>query len=343
MTIDQSRHAATGPDLRSTTVVTALLDHGLLAAENRQQALAVVHRSLEGQGPPAAPLKRRFAELAGYLGGAFIVSAAAILSASRWPTLTEGEQVALLGGVALLLAVAGLAVGGMGAGIAALRGGVDPVRRRLCGVLLVGAAAAAGSAVGLHLARTSESFSTLPPAVGFGTLAAVALLGYLVAPTVLGQVAVAGGLTVMVPTALEHTGGAGMIPVGLIWLALGATWLVLAEREVWREVGSARVIGCVLALAGAQTPAFEYDDRWVGYLLLGLVAAAAFAAYVVRPAWPYLATGVVAVTLAVPQALLDWTDGAVGPAGVLLASGVTLLVASLLGLRLRKEVSDALV
>ena len=47
---------------------------------------------------------------------------------------------------------------------------------------------------------------------------------------------------------------------------------------------------------------------------------------------------VAAITLVVPEALLDWTDGSLGTAGMLLATGVTLLVASLLGLRLRQEV-----
>ncbi|HEX6485476.1 MAG TPA: hypothetical protein VF012_02095, partial [Nocardioidaceae bacterium] len=55
---------------------------------------------------------------------------------------------------------------------------------------------------------------------------------------------------------------------------------------------------------------------------------------------PYLAVGVVGVTLAVPEALLDWTEGSLGTAGVLLVAGVTLLGASLLGLRLRKEVEE---
>ena len=83
------------------------------------------------------------------------------------------------------------------------------------------------------------------------------------------------------------------------------------------------------------------EDRWVGYVALVGVAVGAFAVYVARPAWPYLATGVVAVTAVVPQVLLDWTDDELGPAGVLLATGVTLLVAALFGLRLRKEVVEA--
>ena len=75
-------------------------------------------------------------------------------------------------------------------------------------------------------------------------------------------------------------------------------------------------------------------------LALALVAAAAFAVYVVRPAWPYLALGVVAVTLVVPEALLDWTDNDLGPAGAMLVTGMTLLAASLLGFRLRRDVGS---
>ena len=65
----------------------------------------------------------------------------------------------------------------------------------------------------------------------------------------------------------------------------------------------------------------------------------AFWLYVVTRAWPYLATGVIAVTVAVPEALYDWVEGSLGAAGVLLATGVTLLLSSLAGLRLRHEVS----
>jgi hypothetical protein len=48
----------------------------------------------------------------------------------------------------------------------------------------------------------------------------------------------------------------------------------------------------------------------------------------------------VAVTIAVPEALSDWFEGALGAAGVLLATGVTLLLAALAGLRLRQEVTE---
>ena len=80
-------------------------------------------------------------------------------------------------------------------------------------------------------------------------------------------------------------------------------------------------------------------DAWVAYVGTAALGAVAFWLYVVTRAWPYLATGVVAVTVAVPEALYDWVEGSLGAAGVLLATGVTLLLSSLAGLRLRHEVS----
>ena len=77
----------------------------------------------------------------------------------------------------------------------------------------------------------------------------------------------------------------------------------------------------------------------MAYVATAVVGAVSFWVYVVTRAWPYLAAGVVGVTLAVPEALSDWFDGALGAAGVLLATGVTLLLAALAGLRLRQEVT----
>jgi hypothetical protein len=44
------------------------------------------------------------------------------------------------------------------------------------------------------------------------------------------------------------------------------------------------------------------------------------------------------MTLVVPEALHDWTNGVRVPRGSLLIAGLTLLAASAIGLRLRREV-----
>lgn len=335
-------HPAPVRDSRTVSLVSALVSHGLVDPSRQDEARSVVDRALAGQVTADAPLKRRFAELAGYIGGAFVISAAALFTVNEWDRLSAGQQIGLLAGIAVVLAAAGLALAVTGDGFAALRAGEQPVRRRLAGVLLTGAGAAAAAAVGLQLESGTSTWADGPVA-GLGTAVTLALLaavGYLVAPTVVGQLGIAVGAFAAVPFFLDAIGEVAAVAFGLIVLAVGVLWLLLAERGSWRETGSARVIGCVLAIVGAQLPVFGSDLAWVGYLATGLVAAAAFAVYVGRTAWPYLAAGVVGVTLAVPEALLDWTDGSLGSAGVLLVAGLTLLGASLLGFRLRKEVTE---
>jgi hypothetical protein len=333
--------ARTGLDTCTGPLVSALVDAQLIDQGRRDEAMSVVERVLGAQSTARAPLKKRFAELAGYVGAALVVSAAAIFVFSQWEDLSQPQQVGLLGGIAALLTGAGLALGLLSTGgIAGVRRGHEHVRRRLMGVLLTGAAGSAAGAVALWVDQVSPNHGTRVGLAGFGALAVLSLLGYVVAPTLVGELAVATGAVALVLVLVEELQG-GSVAAGLSILGLGVLWLLATERRLWREVASARTIGCGLALIGVQIPVFESDQtRWVAYAATALVAVAAFAVYVARPAWPYLATGVIAVTLVVPEALIDWTDNALGPAGGLLVAGVTLLVTSLLGFRLRKEVGE---
>lgn len=327
-------------DTRSATVVTALVDRGLVDADRRGEALLTVEAVLGGTVAAPAPLRRRFAELAGYLGGSLVVAAAGIFLTSRWGGLTSGERVGLLGGATAVLVVAGLALVLTGKQTVASRDGRGAVRRRLTGLLFTAGAATAAATVGLQAGETLASTNSTEALLASFTLLLVAAIGYLLAPTVVGQLGIAVGAFLTVPWALDEIGDIEPVAFGLLMLLAGAGWLVMAERGVWAEVASARVIGSVLALAGAQIPAFDDELRWVAYVALAAVAAAVLALFVVRPAWPYLAAGVVAVTVVVPEAVLDWTDGSLGAAGGLLVAGGTLLAASLLGLRLRQEVLE---
>lgn len=332
-------HGRHGRDTRTRGVVDALVDRGLVAPDRRDEAVAVVDGVLGTQAAGSAPLRHRFAELAGYLGGVFVVSAAGIFFATQWSSLTEGQQVALLAGAAAVLAVAAVGVVLLAGGPGAVRAGAEPVQRRLGGVLGVGAAACAGAAVGLQAGYATPTGDLLPPLLGFLTFTVLAVGAYVFAPTVLGQLGVAVGAFALVPVTLNYLTATEpeVLAVGLVVLVLGLVWLLLAEKGAWRETASARVIGCGLAVVGAQLAVVDHDTRGIGYLALLLVAAAGFGVYVVRRAWPYLAAGVAALTLLVPQAITDWTDDSLGPAGILLVAGITLLAASLLGLRLRRE------
>lgn len=334
-------------DNRSVTVVSALESGGLIDPERRDEAVVVVDSALAGPGMETWGLRQRLAELGGYVGGAFVVAAAALFIFQQWEDMSIGQQVGLLAGIAVLLAGAAVVLGATGGGMAALRADVQPVRRRLASVLFTSASAAAAAAVIVWLIDVIQqrgTETTEGELIGLGgslTFVVLAATGYRLAPSLLGQAAVAVGAAYAIPFTFEWLGVVDApIPIGMAFLGLGLVWLVLAELGVWREPTPARMIGSVFVVVGAQIP-MASDSPWVAYLVTALVAVAGFAMYVGRRAWPYLAVGVAGVTLAVPEALLDWTSGSLGTAGVLLVAGVTLLGASLVGLRLHREVEES--
>jgi hypothetical protein len=322
-------------------VVDALTDAGLVTSDRSEEAVSVVARALGHDTDSGTPLRRRVAEVAAYVGGAFIVGAATLFLGQSWYELSTGEQVGILAGIAVLLAGAAAVLVVTTGGPAALRRTGESVRRRLASVLFTGAAASAAFAAGVVAAdggTDAEVVVLLASVVGL----AVCLIGYGLAPTTTGQLgaAVASAVAVTSGLAALPFESETLVAAGLSLLGLGGLWLALAELGIWSETMSARVIGCVLAVVGAQTPVLGGHAEWVAYVATFLVGVGAFWLYLVRRAWPYLATGVVALTLAVPEALYDWAGGSVGAAGVLLAAGVTLLGAALLGLRLRHEVAQ---
>jgi hypothetical protein len=324
-------------------VVASLVDNGLLEPRHAAQAQRLVEAAVADRphGRPSAPAppRGRLAEVAGYVGGSLIVAAAAVFVAEQWAGFGIAGRVSTLAAIALVLV--GSAVTVVLTARRPLRERVhDRVRRRLASALACGGAVAAELAVWVAVDDLGQQVSATPWFAGGLVLATVALGGYLLAPTALGQVTVAVGAGQAVGAGLDLLApSGGQAPVALALVALGVAWLVLAERGLWWERAYALVIGCLFLLLGGQIPVLD-DNGPLGHLLTGAVAVVTVVLYVRTRAVPYLGTAVAAITLAVPEALLDWTDGSLGPVGVLLVSGVTLLVAGLLGLRLRREVGD---
>ena len=121
---------------------------------------------------------------------------------------------------------------------------------------------------------------------------------------------------------------------------LGAVWLALTELHWFRESTVARSLGVTVALVGAQVPVMDGTHSWLGYLLTLVVVVAGIALYLNLVAWPYLAVAVIGVTVLVPEVVADWTGGSLGAVGGVLVAGITLLLASFAGYRLRAEATD---
>ena len=322
---------------RTDEVVAALVSNGLVDPERAAEAQAVVGSALAGPTASETPLRRRLAEVAGYVGGALVIAAVVVFLSQEWGSLSTTGRVSTLAAIGVVL---------FGAALLVLRaGGPDTgdagVRRRLASALTSGSAFAVGFGAGVLVDASAERFSTVPWLVGSVVALAVAALGYLLAHSALGQLAIGAAAVSAVSAAIGLADQPSELVFAFAFAALGVVWLVLAERGVWWERYVGLAGGSALVLFGAQYPVIDSATPWVGYLMTATVAVLGVWLYVRSRALPYLVAAVAAITLVVPEALLDWTNGSLGSVGVLLATGLTLLVASLLGLRLRQEIGGA--
>ena len=281
----------------------------------------------------------RLVEVVAYLGGALVLAAGALFLLQEWADLGFAARVSLLAVVTVVLLGAGVVATRVPGGRSALLDPANDVRRRLGGVLLsfaaLGAAFLVGHVVDHALAGQSPSIYW-PAVVGAGAGVLVAAAGYRVAPGVVGVIAIQAGILTVVANLASgvHLGSEGDT-TGLMFAATGALWLVVTELRAFRETTVARSLGVALTLLGAQVPAADGTHAWLGYLLTLAVVVSGVALYLGKLAWPYLAGAVIAVTLVVPEAVSDWTGGSLGAVGGVLVAGVTLLVASFVGYRIR--------
>jgi len=232
-----------------------------------------------------------------------------------------------------MLLIAGVGVvmgGGTPTRLRALGRDEQSARRRLVGTLFALAALAAGGAAGAATERHGGLQASL---AGL----AVALAGYVLVPTLVGQVACwAGALGLSLSLIDEATDGAQAVVSALAVVTLGIIWAALARLEVLAEPYAGLGIGAATTLLGAQLVLTDGDYHPLSYALTAAVAVACFLGFARVRNWLVLATGVLAVVLVVPEALTDWTEGSIGSASALLIAGVALLAASALGLRLRR-------
>jgi hypothetical protein len=158
----------------------------------------------------------------------------------------------------------------------------------------------------------------------------------LLLPTAAGLVATAAMSVVAVIQLGVEVVHPSPLGAGLSMIALGLAWTVVVVLRLVpsRQLGVA--VGTGLALVGAQLPTGADSTVAWAYVLTFALAVGCFLGYRFLRSVVLLVAGVVGVTVAVPEAVNDWTGGAVGGAAVLVLAGSVLIVASGLGLRMRR-------
>lgn len=329
-------------------IVDDLVRADLLDPALRARAREVVQGGLQ-PAPDSASAARglpKLVEVVAYLGGALVLAAATLFLATSWESLTFGSRMAVLAVATAVLLLAGFVAARVPTGARLLDPSYD-VRRRLAGSLLSGAALTAALLTGHLVDRALEPTTTRLDWVTLSA-GAVALVvaggGYVRAATAVGVLALMGSLLIVVLTLTGDVADAVAVGTegdvtGVLVLMTGVLWLVVTDLGVLREQVVARVVGAGVALVGAQVPVIDGHD-WLGYLMTAGLVVVGVAMYLGRQAWPYLALSVIGVTLVVPEAVSDWTEGSLGVVGGVLVTGMTLLAASFAGYRLREEAVD---
>ena len=295
----------------------ALVHDGSLSAAQAD----LVRTQYELTEEPADSRKSILAEIAGYLGGAFVVIAVTIITARQWEAFTELQRGILFGALAVTLFALALFVGTSTA-----------VKSRLAGLLF-----------GLAAASTTGTIAIIDPNRDAPTLAflagtTIALIGYYIVQTFVGHVVLYGYIFITGIMALSDLtpdrSGMG-IYVGTYFLVLGGAWTFLTYRKNLDTLLGYIFGGATLFIATQVL--FIDAEHWLSYLAMIAVAGATAWLYLRVHAWPLVLTAVVTTTVGVGEFVAETLGGSVGSALGLFAAGAALVTSSLLALRNKRE------
>lgn len=281
----------------------------------------LVRTQYESTEEPADSRKSVLAEIAGYLGGAFVVIAVTIVTARQWVAFTELQRGILFGALAITLFALGTFVGTSTA-----------VKSRLAGLLFGLAAASTTGTVAIFDPNRSA------PTIAFLAGTAVAMIGYYIVQTFVGHVVLFGYIFITGIMALSDLipDGAGMqLFVGGYLLTLGGAWVYFTYRKYLDGILGYFFGGGTLFIA-TQVLFFQ-TERLISYLSMVAVAGATAWLYLRVHAWPLVLTAVLTTTVGVGEFVAQTLGGSLGAALGLFAAGAALVTSSLLALRNKRE------
>jgi hypothetical protein len=295
----------------------ALVHDGSLSAAQAD----LVRAQYQATEEPSDSRKSVLAEIAGYLGGAFVVIAVTIVTARQWVAFTELQRGILFGALAIALFALGTFVGTSTA-----------VKSRLAGLLF---GLAAGSTTGT-LAILDSNRDT--PTIAFLAGTAIALTGYYMVQTFVGHVILFGYIFITGIMALSDLtpDGSGMaIYIGTYFLVLGGVWIFFTYKE-YLDTFLGYIFGGATLFIATQV-LFIDAQHWLSYLSMIAVAGGTAWLYLRVHAWPLVLTAVLTTTVGVGEFVAETLGGSLGAALGLFAAGAALVTSSLLALRNKRE------
>jgi len=299
----------------------AALDGLVLDGSLSADQAELVRTRFESTDAPSDSRTSVLAEIAGYVGGTFLVIAIAIITANQWSAFSEWQRAILFGVLAIILFLLGLFVGS-----------ATPVKSRLSGVLY-----------GLSAASTTATIAIVHQNNDLPTLAflggtAIALIGFYLVQSFVGHATLFGFIFIsgiMAISDLAPIGSETALFIGIYFVLLGSGWLALTYFKYVDEFLGYLFGGATLFIS---TQIFFIDsERVISYVLMIYVATLTTWLYLRVNRWPILLTAVLTTTVGVGEFVASTLGGSLGSALGLFAAGAALVTSSLLALRNKRE------
>lgn len=262
--------------------------------------------------------KSIFAEVAAYLGGAFIVIASIFLAATIWDEAPRPIRVGSLALLTLLLLVTSHFLGDLNA-----------MRLRLTSVLSMAAAVSATAAI----AFSYESGNSAPWGP-FTAGAVVALYSFIRYRHEILHIGAYGYFFItgfMILSIFGEVEPEDSIAYPMYWVILASIWLYMAYLKIIDQT-LAYLIGAATLFIATQF-LFATDHRLTSYLV-AIATALTFAWLFLRDRrWPLLLGGVVITTFTTGEFVAATLGGSLGALLGLLAAGIALIGSSMVAIR----------
>lgn len=293
-------------------VLQSLVSEGSLT-EHQSQLVSSQFESLDN----TETRKSIFAEIAAYLGGAFILIATLFLAADYWQEAPRYIRVGSLATLSAILAVT-----------AYFLGNVNSMRLRLTSVLSMGSAIAATASI----AFTTDMDSA--PWAPFSVGALIALYAFIKYKHEILHIGAYGYLFItgfMILGEVTSNEPEGDSVYAIYWVILATIWLYLSwSRMVDQTLGY--LISAATLFLSTQF-LFLSDHRLISYLVAVAAIPALAWIYLQDRRWPLLLGGVAITTFTTGEFVAATLGGSLGALLGLLAAGIALITTSLLAIR----------
>lgn len=293
-------------------VLKTLVDEGSITSE-QSELVDSRFEALDGSDSR----KSIYAEIAAYLGGAFIVIAMIFLAAKTWGDAPRAVRVGSLGALSVLLFIT-----------SHFLGNINAMRLRLTSVLSMGSAIAATGSIAFAGDRDGAPWAPLLAGCVIATYSFIRYRHEILQIGAYGYLFLTGFMMLGIFTNIEPEDSPAY---AMYWVILASIWIYMAYLKMIDQT-LAYLIGAATLFISTQF-LFGTDHRGFSYTV-AIIAAPTLAWLFIRDRrWPLLLGAVAITTFTTGEFVAATLGGSLGALLGLLTAGIALITTSMVAIR----------